>query len=561
MATATRRILFLTCPHLALFKRGVVHDLNEGAIAVCGGLEAVGLEVDHFDLNARFNNLGKTDEEWSPQDAYALTTIDGLKSLIDGTLSSSSLEKWCRDLLTGIELANYDAICLSVVRSIPGDDYTRACFSFALFLASHWKLPTALGGTFTLKNLSKELVEEYLHACRLPHLMVVDGPGHREFPEVLKTASLNVPLDRHYRRFPGNNLSTHTPKVEVINANEVKVDLARDFFRPEVIARYPEVQKIPLFFVVPYTFSTGCRFTCAFCMTAGKDYDTLSPVQTVDHLERMVERGASDFRFFNTNINMNLRFAIDFANEIIRRGLKIRFSDSCNLRITSREMFAALGEAGCIKLWYGADAIGPQVQASISKRQDVDKMLTALTNAHDAGIWNAINLIHSFPHETEEDFQMMIDFVRDAREICDAYQVNHFKLMPNIAYQSDPEKFKIRIRRDRSDRYTSDYDEIGGLTWEQKVEQRSNRTQRICEELSLLQRWFRQNDDLLFGLSHLDLSKARKREIFDLTYQELGIINADLSRFSYEPELKVRRFEELRNAYLADQQPRMATAH
>lgn len=560
MASSSKRILFLTCPHLALFKRGFVRDLNEGAITVCGGLEAAGFEVDHFDLNARLNSMGKTDEDWNPQDAYALTTIEGLQALIDGTLRSPCLEKWYEELFSGIDLARYDAVCLSVVRSIPGDDYTRACFSFALYLASRWELPTFLGGSFVIKNLSSDLVMEYLNACQLPHLMVVDGPGHRTFPEILRTTLLNPPLDRRYLRLSGNNLSTHTPKVDVKNAQEVQVDLARDFFHSEVVARYPEVLQIPSFLVIPYTFTSGCKFTCAFCMTAGKEYETLSPVQTVDHLERMAEQGVTNFRFFNTNINMNLKFAIDFANEIIRRGLKIRFSDSCNLRITNREMFAALSEAGCVKLWYGADAIGPQVQASISKRQNVDMMLRTLTNAHEAGIWNAINLIHSFPHETEEDFQMMIDFVRDAREICDAYQVNHFKLMPNIAYQSDPDKFKIRIRRDKTDRYTSDYDEIGGLTWEQKQEQRRHRHLRMDEELTTLQKWFRQNDDLLFGLSHLDLSKARKREIFDFTHYHLSKGNADMSQFSYEPEVSVSQFAELRSTYRrTDQGPHERT--
>ena len=127
----------------------------------------------------------------------------------------------------------------------------------------------------------------------------------------------------------------------------------------------------------------------------------------------MYDLGFTDFKFFNDNLNFKIRFLIEFANEVVRRNMKIRFSDSANLRVGNQEMFNAIAEAGCVKLWYGTETISNRILKEVHKEVKQNQVHNMMQWASAAGIMNFSNFIFNFPHETDEEFMMLYDFINE----------------------------------------------------------------------------------------------------------------------------------------------------
>ena len=303
-------------------------------------------------------------------------------------------------------------------------------------------------------------------------------------------------------------------KADSINPVTAKI---KDIFPKETYDKYEKLHTIEDITLAPFKFSEGCIFKCAFC-PSGLDPTFLKndAIQTVDSIERVYDLGFTDFKFFNDNLNFKIRFLKEFSNEIVKRNIKIRFSDSANLRVGDKEMFDAIAEAGCIKLWYGTETISNRILKEVHKEVGENQVHKMMQWASDAGIMNLSNFIYNFPHESDEEFMMLFNFIKEylGNGLMDAYKLSQFRVLLDTEYEKFPERFRITLRElDEADKMYK-FDEVGGLKWEDRLavgEQRDNKLR--SEIISKGNQFVYTNDHLTFGLRKAGYGKAETKKI------------------------------------------------
>ena len=179
------------------------------------------------------------------------------------------------------------------------------------------------------------------------------------------------------------------------------------------------------------------------------------------------------------------------------------------------EITKALSESGCIKLSFGVESGSDRMLKLINKRVTVEKIHEKLELSHKAGIWNAINLIVSFPNETEEEFAETKEISR--YKYVDCFYAHIFDLYQLSEYISNPSKFDIKLRNFTCTReevaIIHPYDDLY-CTWEEKVIQEQERLISINEEGGV-ENLIKCSDELLFSNRQVMEEKEMKIYFFN----------------------------------------------
>jgi len=160
----------------------------------------------------------------------------------------------------------------------------------------------------------------------------------------------------------------------------------------------------------------GCSFKCIYCnypALEGSCYRLRPPEQCVDDLERIVkDHGLRDFFFVDSVFNLPAEHALAICNEIIRRGLRIRWMAYCNPIGLDREMARVFRRSGCAGVELGLDAATEKMLRNMGKgfsQRDIAATFGAL---HAELLPYAVFLLFGGPGETWDD-------IKQTREFCD----------------------------------------------------------------------------------------------------------------------------------------------
>ncbi|TET28812.1 MAG: hypothetical protein E3J73_00315, partial [Candidatus Bathyarchaeum sp.] len=127
---------------------------------------------------------------------------------------------------------------------------------------------------------------------------------------------------------------------------------------------YPAVHLFPLEqfnkygnIIFPVMTSRGCVFWCDFCTAVrmfGKKYRMRSPKKVVDELEYLYKKyGEKQYTFYDDAFTVNQARTEEICNEILRRGLKIKWDCETRVDMVSKNLLLKMREAGCIAVWFG----------------------------------------------------------------------------------------------------------------------------------------------------------------------------------------------------------------
>lgn len=521
------RVLFLVSPHLTIFeKKPGMFDMGIGSANVAGVIEAAGHEVELYNCNVILNQI-RDDETLTEEEFNAIVDFDSIVSIINGDKEPpEKFSRWISEICSQIDTSKkFDALCISLDRRTIHYYPSYATFFFAMMIMQELNLniPTYIGGEHVYKMLDAHTPNVFLRLKEEifpdPSIqpMYVTGINPLNFIPILETKN-------NGKYVPGGviDIGDRYSAGEAFKANSKPshLDLKQDIFLDKHYEVEPRLKSIEHFCMVPYKFSEGCIFKCSFCASGLSDKFSYVPVeQVVDNIEKVYDQGYTNFRFFNDNINFKLRWTIDFCNEIVKRGIKIRFSDSANTRVASKEMFDGLRDAGCIKLWYGVEHNSNRILKEIRKEVDIDTINQTLEWSNDAGIWNSCNFIYNFPHETEEEFVGLVEYILDGVRTgkVDNYQLSQFKIVQGGEYYANPSRFKIIILNNfgEQDRRIS-YEEDGGDSWQEIIE-REERRNKYVEGKRLLsgEYGYRSNDAFLFGCREAGLTKPEIKQLIE----------------------------------------------
>ncbi|MBN2119849.1 MAG: B12-binding domain-containing radical SAM protein [Candidatus Omnitrophica bacterium] len=200
--------------------------------------------------------------------------------------------------------------------------------------------------------------------------------------------------------------------------------------------------------ILPILSSRGCVGRCVFCND--RVYQGAlrlrSPQSIVGEMEYHLENNnISSFCFNDLLINGNLNHLESWCDEIIKRGLNVRWiAQAVSRGDMDYDLFSKIKRAGCHTLQFGIETGSSKVLRKMRKMFTVTDAERALAFARQAGIGIMINLMVGFPGEQEEDFRDTMDFIRRNRSNIDRFaSVNACNAVFNSELRNNPQDYGI----------------------------------------------------------------------------------------------------------------------
>lgn len=246
--------------------------------------------------------------------------------------------------------------------------------------------------------------------------------------------------------------------------------------------------------IIPYRFSVGCVNNCAFCMSSadGKVFASKEPEAVVDDIERLMQENDSKyFMFLNSMINFSIPYLEKLHSAIVRRNIKMLFTDSAEFHGMSKDVLLMLKEMGAVGLWFGLECPSDKMLKYIHKNCTVKEAIETLQWSDELGIWNGVNLIVGLPHEKDDDILKSVKFIEETCCYVNMWQVTPFYLVKS-KFLEMPDKYGIKIRdryatvdKGEGDMVMATFDEIGGLSWECKQKKTAETFKLLLDTIDL----------------------------------------------------------------------------
>ncbi len=197
----------------------------------------------------------------------------------------------------------------------------------------------------------------------------------------------------------------------------------------------------------PVYSSVGCTHHCTFCSRKflhGK-YRHKSILRIVNELENCKNcYGVSKFYFVDSLINANLDQLQAWTSLVKDRKLNITWRANAVFRTgMSLELMNILHNSGCTSLNFGLESASPRVLKDMRKFSDIGVIERAIKSAHEAGIRVTCFIIVGYPIETENDFEMTIEFLIRNRKNIDGIMVNTCYVGPGTVLDDNKRNYKI----------------------------------------------------------------------------------------------------------------------
>lgn len=161
----------------------------------------------------------------------------------------------------------------------------------------------------------------------------------------------------------------------------------------------------------------GCPNLCTFCCNAAYGKASLrlrDPKNFVDEIEMLHKKyGFEGFNIWDDTLTIVKSHVMDICDEILKRGLKIKWYARARVNTVDEEMIKKMKEAGCVRISFGVESGSPRMLKVIKKNITVDQVRKAVKLSSDAGMIVSLNFIVNLPTNTWEDLKMSADLMKE----------------------------------------------------------------------------------------------------------------------------------------------------
>jgi len=165
--------------------------------------------------------------------------------------------------------------------------------------------------------------------------------------------------------------------------------------------------------------SRGCPFKCAFCdrplSPITSHFRYRSAINLVDELCACSELGIHDFLFYDDTFTVNRKRVLEICEEILQRGLDIRWDIRTRVDLIDEEMLKMLKKAGCSAIHYGVEAGNDRVLSTIKKGFTVSQVKDAFQITKKMGIETLAYFMIGLPTEKLRDVQDSFNLVKELK--------------------------------------------------------------------------------------------------------------------------------------------------
>lgn len=163
-----------------------------------------------------------------------------------------------------------------------------------------------------------------------------------------------------------------------------------------------------------YSLSTmrGCPYTCKWCSRAvyGGTYRRRSAKLVVDEMEYLRTHYRPDRIWFVDDVfTINHKWLREFRDEVTSRGMIIPFEIITRADRMNEEVIQILKEAGCFRIWIGAESGSQTIVNAMDRRVDVKVVREMIIKTKQAGMEAGTFIMLGYPGEKRSDIKETID--------------------------------------------------------------------------------------------------------------------------------------------------------
>jgi len=204
---------------------------------------------------------------------------------------------------------------------------------------------------------------------------------------------------------------------------------------------------------LPVITSRGCVNRCTFCADSPlwKVYRYQSAEKVFDEFSYLAaEYGITDFEIVDSTFNGSIERVERLCALIIKSRLKVRWSAKATLRKEiGYSLLCHMQKAGCTDLSYGVESGSYRVLKDMRKNTDLMEIKRIIRDTWKARIRVNSFFLIGYPTETEDDFQLTLDFVKEnARYIYRFDQITGCHLEEDSYLSLNSDKYGIEIKDD-----------------------------------------------------------------------------------------------------------------
>ncbi|WP_400076070.1 B12-binding domain-containing radical SAM protein [Winogradskyella sp. R77965] len=167
------------------------------------------------------------------------------------------------------------------------------------------------------------------------------------------------------------------------------------------------------------TISTqrGCPYTCKWCSTAvyGQSYRRRPANLVAEELRLLKDTYNPDSIWFVDDVfTVSHKWIKSFHEEVIKQDAIIPFECITRAERLNDEILQLLKEAGCYRIWIGAESGSQKIIDAMDRRVDVDVVKTAIQKTNALGMETGTFIMVGYPGEDEKDISETITYLKAA---------------------------------------------------------------------------------------------------------------------------------------------------
>jgi len=211
---------------------------------------------------------------------------------------------------------------------------------------------------------------------------------------------------------------------------------------------------------ISMTTSRGCPFPCIFCVGRkmhGPKVRYRKAHAVVDELQYLSTLGFPQVNIADDLFTAKKSHCLAICDEIIRRGLKVKWSCFARVDTVSTPLLRKMKEAGCATVGFGVESGNAEILKTIRKKITLPKVVDAIEMCNEAGLQAHFSFILGLPGETPETVDETVRFVKKLEGLGGFCGFHLLAPFPGTAVRDRRDEYQIRILTNDWSEYHANY--------------------------------------------------------------------------------------------------------
>jgi len=207
---------------------------------------------------------------------------------------------------------------------------------------------------------------------------------------------------------------------------------------------------------ISMTTSRGCPFKCTFCVgrkMVGAKVRYRDAGKVVDEFEALSALDFPQINIADDLFTASPDHCIQVCDEIIRRGVRVKWTSFARVDTVTRPALARMREAGCHTVSFGVESANAEILKAVRKGITVDQVLDAVTLCNDVGMTPHASFILGLPGETPATLRESIEFGEKLRGMGVSHGFHLLAPFPGTAVRENCHALGIKILTDDWSQY------------------------------------------------------------------------------------------------------------